>query len=65
MDETWALLEFANAKLALVLPGEHPPHISFVDEDADNHPNSTKHRDGTVSYYIEDLDGNKIEMIKY
>ena len=28
VDETWALLEFANSKLALVLPKEHPSHFA-------------------------------------
>ena len=31
-DETWALLKFANISLALVTPGEHPPHFAVVDK---------------------------------
>tara|TARA_A100001011_G_C13562336_1_gene536888 strand:+ start:75 stop:371 length:297 start_codon:yes stop_codon:yes gene_type:complete len=65
LDKTWALLEFNNVKLALVLPNEHPPHISFIDKNARENSDSVMHRDGSVSYYIEDLDGNKIEMIDY
>ena len=29
-DETWALLEFGNTRLALVIPDQHPPHIGFI-----------------------------------
>jgi len=65
IDKTWALLEFNNVKLALVLPNEHPAHISFIDKNARDNPSSTRHRDGSISYYIEDLDGNKIEMLDY
>jgi catechol 2,3-dioxygenase-like lactoylglutathione lyase family enzyme len=28
-DETWAYLEFANIRLALVIADEHPSHIGF------------------------------------
>ena len=27
--------------------------------------NSKKHRDGSISKYISDIDNNKIELIKY
>ena len=61
-DSTWALLQFENIKLALVTKDEHPYHIAFeVDEVVDG----KKHRDGSVSKYIEDPSGNKIELIKY
>ena len=29
-DETWALLEFGNTRLALVISDQHPPHIGFI-----------------------------------
>ncbi len=61
-DVSWALLEFDNVDLALVLPHEHPPHIAFVDETITN---STVHRDGSESIYEHDTFGNIIEKIKY
>ena len=61
-DDTWALLQFKNIKLALVIEDEHPYHIAFeVDEVVEG----KKHRDGSVSKYIEDPSGNKVELIKY
>ena len=66
-DSTWALLQFENVKLALVIKEEHPPHIAFeVDEiDKDLPMESKLHRDGSISKYTEDPSGNKIELIKY
>ena len=61
-DSSWALLQFKNIDLALVLPDEHPPHIAFVDESIQN---TTKHRDGSESIYDHDGFGNIIEKIKY
>ena len=61
-DSSWALLEFENVDLALVLPSEHPPHIAFVDESVKN---GTVHRDGSESIYDHDTFGNIIEKIKY
>lgn len=62
-DATWALLQYDNIKLALVVEGEHPYHIAF--ETKDPGPNATLHRDGSISRYITDPSGNKIELIKY
>ena len=46
-DETWALLKFANISLALVTPGEHPPHFAVVDkkivDDWENKINASLH----------------------
>jgi catechol 2,3-dioxygenase-like lactoylglutathione lyase family enzyme len=63
-DETWAFIEFENVKLALVIKGQHPPHIAVLREDAEKFGNLTGHRDGTHSCYIEDLAGNAIEIEK-
>ena len=63
-DETWAMLDFANTSLALVKPEEHPFHFAIESEDAGNYGELSKHRDGTASVYISDIDGNNIEMIK-
>ena len=63
-DETWALIQFANVALALVLPNQHPPHFAIVSEQAERFGPLTTHRDGTASVYIQDPAGNCIEMMK-
>ncbi len=62
-DATWALLKFANISLALVIPVQHPPHIGFVVDDAARFGALTTHRDGTRSVYVNDPDGNSLEMM--
>ena len=62
-DETWALLQFENTALALVIPGQHPPHIAFSMENAEELGELSPHRDGTRSIYIRDLDGNVVECL--
>ncbi len=62
-DETWALLKFANASLALVLPNQHPPHLGFVTPKADTYGELKTHRDGTRSIYISDPTGNAVELL--
>lgn len=66
-DDSWALLRFANTKLALVIPDQHPPHVAVeradLEADADARPIVT-HRDGTRSLYIEDPWGNVIELLE-
>lgn len=63
-DQTWALLQFANVGLALVMPNQHPPHFAIVSDQAESYGQLTTHRDGTASIYIQDPAGNQIEMIK-
>ena len=63
-DETWAMLEFANISLALVLPGQHPPHFALEKSDAGLYGPLTRHRDGTASVYIADPFNNAIELIQ-
>ena len=60
-DESWGYLQFDNIKLALVLKDEHPPHIAFEVDGVEG----KTHRDGSVSKYIDDPSGNKIELIEY
>jgi catechol 2,3-dioxygenase-like lactoylglutathione lyase family enzyme len=62
-DETWAFLEFANVKFALVLPEQHPPHLAFTHPEAEKFGALRTHRDGSRSVYISDLSGNSIEII--
>ncbi|MGB5279170.1 MAG: VOC family protein [Gammaproteobacteria bacterium] len=63
-DDTWALLRFQNIYLALVVPGQHPPHIAIEHEAAATYGTLTRHRDGTESIYINDSEGNTIELMK-
>jgi catechol 2,3-dioxygenase-like lactoylglutathione lyase family enzyme len=62
-DATWAFLKFSNLHLALVLPGQHPPHVAFVSKRATTHPGLKPHRDGTRSVYISDPAGNAVELM--
>ena len=62
-DETWALIDFANLQLALVVPEQHPPHIAFISESAEERGELTTHRDGTRSLYVTDSEGNSIEVM--
>jgi catechol-2,3-dioxygenase len=67
-DETWAMLEIGGAKIALTLPHQHPRHVAF---DVGPHPSkeflhsAKRHRDGSLSKYVVDPDGNAIEWICY
>jgi catechol 2,3-dioxygenase-like lactoylglutathione lyase family enzyme len=62
-DATWAMLEFANLKLALVIPSQHPGHIAFVHPEAEKYGPLKAHRDGTRSVYIQDPAGNSVELL--
>ncbi len=62
-DKTWALLKFANISLALVTPGDHPPHFAVVDKEIVYDPKAKVHRDGIHFVYEEDPDSNFIEKI--
>jgi len=65
-DDTWAMLNIAGSKIALTMPQQHPSHIAFTVENIDDldHPTSF-HRDGSKYCYIEDTDGNTIELITW
>lgn len=63
-DDTWAMLDFANIQLALVLPEQHPAHIALLQTDADRHGQLVTHRDGVQSVYIKDSEGNVIEIVE-
>jgi catechol 2,3-dioxygenase-like lactoylglutathione lyase family enzyme len=61
-DESWALLEFANIRVAFVLPEQHPPHFAVLGDPAAYGQPKT-HRDGTRSVYVKDPSGNDIEIL--
>ncbi|MGE3163928.1 MAG: VOC family protein [Planctomycetota bacterium] len=63
-DQTWALLTFRNTQLALVIPEQHPPHVAFVDPEAERKYGPLRgHRDGTRSTYVSDPAGNAVEIL--
>ena len=62
-DATWALLDFDNVKLALVVPEQHPPHVAFTSPEAEKFGALTVHRDGTRSTYVKDPAGNAVEIV--
>ena len=64
LDDTWALLAFANTKLALILPHEHPSHFALTRPDANKFGDLVTHRDGLHSVYITDAFGNSIEVLE-
>ena len=63
-DETWAMLAVAGTKVALTIPDQHPPHIAFtVDNIECLGENPKRHRDGSYFRYVNDPEGNTIELI--
>ena len=71
-DQTWAFLKLGQGKLALVTPTQHPPHVALrVDENTLANAAQKaglpidQHRDGTKGIYIDDPNGNAIELICY
>mgnify|MGYP007073186028 FL=1 len=57
------MVEFANLKLALVVPNQHPPHIGLYSDAAERFGKLRPHRDGTRSTYINDPAGNCVEVL--
>lgn len=62
-DDTWAMLQFANVQMALVVPHQHPPHLGFTSPKAEEYGELKTHRDGTRSIYISDPSGNAVEIL--
>ncbi len=62
-DDTWALLQFANIRLTMVVAHQHPPHIGFTNEHAHTFGPLSTHRDGTRSIYLKDPAGNTVEVV--
>lgn len=61
-DASWAMLKFANVRLAFVLQEQHPPHIALLGDPAE-FATPKIHRDGTASVYLKDPDGNNVEIL--
>jgi catechol 2,3-dioxygenase-like lactoylglutathione lyase family enzyme len=71
-DASWAFLKVGGSKIALVTPGQHPPHIAFavtaeeLEREAGKHGAGIEsHRDGTRGIYLSDPAGNAVELICY
>jgi catechol 2,3-dioxygenase-like lactoylglutathione lyase family enzyme len=71
-DDSWAFLKVGGSKIALLTPGQHPPHVAFavtpeelVEAAAERGQTIRPHRDGTESIYLEDPSGNAVELIAY
>lgn len=63
-DDTWAMLNFSNVKVALVISSQHPPHIGITRDDASQFGKLKTHRDGTQSCYVSDPFKNILEVLK-
>ena len=67
-DETWAMIEMGDSKLALTKGDQHDPHIAFRLDAASEilkFGEIKSHRDGSLYTYNKDCDGNTIEWIYY
>ena len=67
-DDTWAFLEAGGVKIALTLQSQHPAHLAFdigSTPDEEFMKKAKRHRDGSISRYVVDPDGNAIEWIYY
>lgn len=63
-DDTWAMLDFANIQVALVIPEQHPAHLAVSRKQASDFGSLVTHRDGIRSVYIEDSEGNSVEILE-
>jgi hypothetical protein len=71
-DDTWALLSVGSAKIALVVPDQHPPHVAWrVDQQelarlAERHGVApVGHRDGSHSIYLNGPGAITVELVSY
>tara|TARA_R100001594_G_C3965080_1_gene246343 strand:+ start:177 stop:482 length:306 start_codon:yes stop_codon:yes gene_type:complete len=65
-DDSWALVEFENIKMAFVKKGTHPAHFAFETDNFEGMEEKVKpHRDGSRSVYTKDPWGNIYELINY
>ena len=61
------MLQIGDAKVALTLKSQHPPHFAFSVDSINDIPDDTLHihRDASIYSYIEDPDGNVVEVLCY
>lgn len=71
-DPTWALVDSGGAKIAFVLPEQHPSHIAYrvdagrLEEMAAAHGRDiATHRDATRSIYLDGPGDLSVEIIAY
>jgi hypothetical protein len=71
-DPTWALVESGGARIAFVLPDQHPDHVAFRVDDAqlermaaEHGVEIATHRDATRSIYLEGPGSLRTEIISY
>src|ERR1700744_3660997 len=71
-DETWAFLRLGQGKLALGRAEQHPPHVALRGDMGRVEKAAAKagkkidaHRDGTAGIYVDDPNGNVVELIHY
>ncbi len=71
-DPTWALVDSGGARLAFVLPGQHPSHLAYrVDAAelerlaAEHGLEIATHRDATRSIYLQGPGSLATEIITY
>lgn len=71
-DPTWALVESGGARLAFVLPDQHPNHIAYRVSGAElerlaqeHHVTVATHRDATRSIYLTGPGALRTEIISY
>ena len=71
-DPTWALVDSGGAKLAFVLPGQHPSHLAYrvgaaeLERLAAEHGlEIATHRDATRSIYLQGPGSLATEIITY
>jgi catechol 2,3-dioxygenase-like lactoylglutathione lyase family enzyme len=67
-DATWAFLDAGGTRIALTLSSQHPRHLAFdvgPEPDAEFLRSAKRHRDGSISKYEVDPDGNAVEWIYY
>lgn len=68
-DNSWGLIETCGVKIAFTLEKQHPPHICFIiDKEKKKSLENLghkfkKHRDGSLSTYINDNNGNYVEYL--
>ncbi len=71
-DATWALLDSGGARIAFVLPEQHPDHVAYrvdnarLDEMAAQHGvDIAVHRDASRSIYLEGPGALCAEIVAY